>query len=34
MEGLVNGEVHNRIEVPEEHKRNARIALERMLALK
>jgi len=34
MEGLVRGEVHNRIEVPEEQKRYARIALERMLALR
>ncbi|MEZ4502688.1 MAG: quinolinate synthase NadA [Dehalococcoidia bacterium] len=34
MEGLVRGEVHNRIEVPEEQKRHARIALERMLALR
>jgi quinolinate synthase len=34
MEGLVRGEVHNRIEVPAETKRYARIALERMLALK
>ncbi len=34
MEGLVRGEVHNRIEVPAETKRYAKIALERMLALK
>lgn len=34
MEGLVRGEVHNRIEVPEETKRHARVALERMLALR
>jgi len=34
MEGLVRGEVYNRIEVPEEQARYARIALERMLALR
>jgi quinolinate synthase len=34
MESLVRGEVVNRIEVPEETKRHARVALERMLALK
>ena len=34
MESLVRGEVVNPIEVPEETKRYARIALERMLALK
>ncbi len=34
MEGLVRGEVHNRIEVPAETKRYAKVALERMLALK
>ena len=34
MEGLVRGEVHNRIEVPEEQKHHARVALERMLALR
>ncbi|MSQ28913.1 MAG: quinolinate synthase NadA [Dehalococcoidia bacterium] len=34
MESLVRGEVVNRIEVPAETKRHARVALERMLALK
>ncbi|MFN8583941.1 MAG: quinolinate synthase NadA [Dehalococcoidia bacterium] len=34
MESLVRGEVVNRIQIPEETKRYARIALERMLALK
>ena len=34
MEGLLRGEVNNRIEVPAETKRHARVALERMLALK
>ena len=34
MESLVRGEVVNPIAVPEETKRYARIALERMLALK
>jgi len=33
LEGLVDGEVHNRIVVPEPTKRWARVALERMLAL-
>jgi quinolinate synthase len=34
MESLLEGRVENRIVVPEEEKRDARIALERMLALK
>jgi quinolinate synthase len=34
MESLVRGEVVNRIQIPEETKRHARVALERMLALK
>jgi quinolinate synthase len=34
MESLVRGEVVNRIQVPAETKRHARVALERMLALK
>ena len=34
MEALVEGHVVNRIEVPEEQKHFARIALERMLALR
>ena len=34
LESLVEGHVVNRIEVPAEHKRDAKIALERMLALK
>ncbi len=34
MESLERGEVVNRIQVPEEMKANAKIALERMLALK
>ena len=34
MESLVRGEVVNRIQVPEETKVHARVALERMLALK
>jgi quinolinate synthase len=33
LEGLVDGEVHNRIAVPEPTKRWARVALERMLTL-
>ena len=31
LEGLVEGTIHNQIVVPEEQKRNARLALERML---
>ena len=34
LEGLVAGEVHNQIIVPEDQKRDARLALDRMLALK
>ncbi len=34
MESLVQGEIVNRIKVPEEQKQQARVALERMLALK
>jgi quinolinate synthase len=34
MEGLVEGEVHNQIVVPEDQRRDARLALERMLALR
>ena len=34
MESLVQGEIVNRIEVPAEEKQQARVALERMLALK
>ena len=34
MESLVRGDVVNRIEVPEETKVHAKVALERMLALK
>jgi len=34
MEELVEGRVVNRVQVPEAHKRDARVALERMLALK
>jgi quinolinate synthase len=34
LEGLVDGDVHNRISVPEPTKRWARVALERMLALR
>ncbi|MGE5834033.1 MAG: quinolinate synthase NadA, partial [Acidobacteriota bacterium] len=33
LEGLVDGEVHNRIVVPEPTKRGARVALDRMLQL-
>ncbi len=34
LEGLVNGEVHNQIIVPDDHKRDAKLALDRMLAIK
>ncbi len=34
MEALVDGQVVNRIEVPEHHRADAKVALERMLALK
>ncbi|HEY0872953.1 MAG TPA: quinolinate synthase NadA [Vicinamibacterales bacterium] len=34
MEGLVEGEVHNQIVVPEDQKRDARLALERMLTVR
>jgi quinolinate synthase len=34
MESLVEGEVVNEIQVPEHHKRDAKVALDRMLALK
>ncbi len=34
MEGLVEGKVYNRITVPEEQKRGARLALDRMLQVK
>jgi quinolinate synthase len=34
LEGLVAGEVHNRIEVPEEQKHWNRVALERMLSIR
>jgi quinolinate synthase len=33
LEGLVDGEVHNRIVVPEEQKRWVRVALDRMLSI-
>jgi quinolinate synthase len=33
MEGLVEGKIHNQITVPEPHKSQARLALERMLAV-
>jgi quinolinate synthase len=33
LEGLVDGEVHNRIVVPDDRKRWTRIALERMLSI-
>ena len=33
LEGLVEGRIHNQIVVPEEQKRDARLALDRMLAL-
>jgi quinolinate synthase len=33
LEGLVEGEVHNQISVPEPTKTNAKLALDRMLAL-
>jgi quinolinate synthase len=31
LEGLVEGKIHNQITVPEPHKSNARLALDRML---
>jgi quinolinate synthase len=34
LEGLVAGEIHNQIVVPEDHKRDARLALDRMLQVK
>ena len=34
LEGLVNGEVHNQIIVPEDQKRDAKLALDRMLEIK
>ena len=34
LEGLVNGEVHNQIIVPDDIKRDAKLALDRMLAIK
>ncbi len=34
LEGLVEGKVHNQITVPEDQKRAAKLALERMLAIK
>jgi quinolinate synthase len=34
MEGLVNGEIHNQIIVPDDIKRDAKLALERMLEIK
>ncbi len=34
LEGLVHGEVHNQITVPEDQKRDAKLALDRMLEIK
>jgi quinolinate synthase len=34
LEGLVAGELHNQIVVPEEQKRGAKLALDRMLQIK
>jgi quinolinate synthase len=34
MEGLVEGQIHNQIVVPEDQKRDARLALDRMLAVR
>ena len=34
LEGLVDGEVHNQIVVPEDQKKWAKIALDRMLAIR
>ena len=34
LEGLVNGEVHNQIIVPDDQKRDAKLALDRMLEIK
>jgi quinolinate synthase len=33
LEGLLDGEVHNRVTVPAEQKKWARIALDRMLSI-
>jgi len=34
LEGLVTGEVHNQIVVPDDQKRDAKLALDRMLEIK
>jgi quinolinate synthase len=34
MEGLVNGEIHNQIVVPDDIKRDAKLGLDRMLDVK
>jgi quinolinate synthase len=34
LEGLVNGEIHNQIIVPDDQKRDAKLALDRMLAIR
>ncbi len=34
LEGLVNGEIHNQIIVPDDQKRAARLALDRMLDIR
>jgi quinolinate synthase len=34
MEGLLEGQIHNQIIVPEEQKRGAKLALDRMLEVK
>ncbi|MBW8712848.1 MAG: quinolinate synthase NadA, partial [Acidobacteria bacterium] len=34
LEGLVNGEVHNQITVPDDQKRDAKLALDRMLEIR
>jgi quinolinate synthase len=34
MDGLVNGEIHNQIIVPDDIKRDAKLALDRMLEIK
>jgi len=34
LEGLIEGEIHNQIIVPDDQKRGAKLALDRMLAIR